>query len=99
MTSEAEVPPSGHTIKFLEIMFVGDRARRLGGWIAVPAAEPGNDPAGPFQAFLGMEVLLKGRFALVLSVELVEDGYLMRGEGGRSRLGIGAVAARAASRW
>src|SRR5260370_16268889 len=75
-------------MEFFETMFEGDRARRFGGRIAVPAAQPGDDPGGPFEAFRAMGIFLKCRGAFEFTVELVENGNFMRGERKSGGLGM-----------
>src|SRR5258708_36775235 len=84
----SEAPSGNHSMEFFETMFEGDRARRLGGRIAVPAAQPGDDPGGPFEAFRAMGIFLKCRGAFEFTVELVENGNFMRGERKSGGLGM-----------
>ena len=79
-------------MEFFETMFEGDRPRRLGGWVAIPSAELGDDPTGPFEASVAMRVFLQLCRALDIGVEFVENGDfgLAEGESGRFAVGCGA---------
>src|SRR5215813_7596322 len=85
----SEAPSGDDSMEFFETMFEGDRARRLGRRVAVPAAELGDDPAGPCEAFLSIWVFLQRCGALELGVEFVEHGNLVCAEGERGRFAVG----------
>jgi hypothetical protein len=73
----SEAPSCDHSMEFIEAMFEGDRPRRLGRRVAVPSAEPGDDPTGPFEAPVGMGVFLQPCGALDFGVEFVENGHFV----------------------
>src|SRR5258707_4774358 len=88
----SKAPSGDHSMEFFEAMFEGDWAWRLGGWITIPAAKPGNDPSSPFETFLAVGIFLKRCCALEFSVEFVEDGNFVLSEGDHGGLGTGAIA-------
>ena len=69
-------------MKILEAMRQRDRRWRLRGWIAVRAAQAGDDAGGAGQAVRRVRVLLQRGFALVLAGgKAVEQRDLGRAEG------------------
>src|SRR3984957_20009921 len=74
----------------LQAVSHGDGAR-LGSGVAVPSAEPCDDPSGPGEGFGGMRIALQRRATFVFCGESGEDLYLLLVEGEAGRLGPLAV--------
>ena len=56
----------------METVAEGDRAGRLGFWVAIPSAELGDDPRGPGKRFRRMRVFLERGLAFEFGQECVE---------------------------
>src|SRR5215207_3494582 len=85
-------PSIGDGSKVFEAVEEGDWAWRLGGGVAVPAAELGDDPGGPGQRSLGVGIGLQLGLALETAFEGGEGVDLGCSEGQACRLVIAAAA-------
>src|SRR5277367_1871108 len=88
----SEAPSGGDCLKILQAMSKGNWSGRFGGWIAVPAAEPRDNPGRPSQAVPGVRVLLQDGLAMVFGVEAIEHGDLGFAEGVAGRLAACSIA-------
>src|SRR5437764_1042591 len=83
----AECPSFGDAVEVLEAVPEGNGTRSFGGGIAIPSAQPCDDPGGPGEGSFGMGVLLLGCTRRVLiGFDGVEGGDLVWAEGDRGGL-------------
>ena len=75
-----EGPSSDETLEPSQPIMECNRPRRLMGSISGPAAEFGDDPCGPGQAFLAMRIFLQLCLALDVFIDGIEHFYFFRGE-------------------
>jgi len=87
----SEAPSDHDGVEVFETVFDGDWTRRLGRWIAVPAAEAADDPGGPSETVGRMWILEPFAFGFDILVEGGEGCDFVRIEGEVDRLLAAAI--------
>ena len=86
-----EAPSSGGGVEVFEAVLHGDGARRFGRWVAVPAAEPADDPGGPGKAVRWMRISEPFALGFEIAIEGGERRDFVSIEGNPDGLTVTAI--------